>query len=125
MRISATVPQTIARGMDRCGSFASPATKVTYCHPSYAHNTEMIERPTPEAVSGCTTCETGGRVLPWPSANMIALMLRIASTLKPVATFCTAALSRVPRTLITAMSRISESANMRFAIGESGANCVR
>ena len=38
----------IARGKFFSGSTVSPAAKVTYCQPSYAHSTPIIAVPTPE-----------------------------------------------------------------------------
>ena len=36
------MPATIPRGKVRCGESVSPAEKVTYCHPSYAHRVAII-----------------------------------------------------------------------------------
>src|SRR5881227_2921281 len=85
-------------GKTRCGSFVSPAEKVTYCHPSYAHKTPIIARPTPAKsdpfhAAGQTL---GVRAKPFPTARSIALMMRMPATLIAVATPCTFAPCRVP-----------------------------
>ena len=48
-----------------------------------------------------------------------------APTFKPVVRFCTFALSRVPRMLITAVTRMTLSATNRDAIGPMGTICEK
>ena len=52
-------------------------------------------------------------------------MTRIATTLMAVAMFWTEALSRVPRTLMTAIMTMSPTATRLLATGDKGMNWVR
>src|SRR2546421_10724998 len=102
MPISDAVPVTIARGRVCCGFVASPAENVTYCHPSYAHNTPIMPRPIPDAIDGVNEGGQNGvvcRVSP-PCARRTALIVRSAPTLIAVLQFCTSPLRRVLRALI-------------------------
>ena len=115
----------MARGSVRCGSTASASANVTYCHPSYAHSTEIMARPTPamdtaSVVTGAEGTEDGS-----PRVNSRRLIRRMAATLMPVATFLTEALPRVPSTLITAITTMSPTETTFFASGVSSENCPR
>src|SRR5437764_14233948 len=113
MPMSDAVPRTIARGNVRCGLIASPAENVTYCQPSYAHNTPIMPRPIPESSDGVTDAGQNGVAsggAPWLEATSTALMINSAPTLMPVLQFCTSALRLVPRTLIAATTASSATA---------------
>ena len=82
----------------------------------------MIDSPTPVRDAGVAIWARGVTGPPSPNVKRIALMPRIATTLITVARFCTDALPRVPRTLITIMMRISVPAMIFFCIGLMSAN---
>src|SRR5437660_12597974 len=100
MPIRAAEPINRARGKLRCALMVSPALKVTYCHPSYAHRTPIIAKPTPDASDFAPTFADEVVEIPaspCPSENRIALIIRIAATLMVVVQSCRFALSLVPR----------------------------
>ena len=127
MPISTAVPAMIARGNVRCASRASPAEKVTYCHPSYAHSTPIIASPTPESRPGvndsgqtCTPPEN-----PVPRVNNAALITRMAIVFSPVLQFCTLEPWRVPRTFTAAITTITSTAITFDIVGVTVMNCPR
>src|SRR6266516_1060791 len=95
----------MARGNVRCGSIASPAEKVTYCQPSYAHRTLIMPRPMPDRSDGVIdsgqndTALAGGAPCEMTSA---VLLISRAPTLIAVLQFWTSSLRLVLRTLIAA-----------------------
>src|SRR2546430_11532584 len=109
MPIKVDEPINRARGKLRCALIVSPALKVTYCHPSYAHRTPIIAKPTPDAsdlAPGFADEVVGTPVSPCPSENRTALITRIAATLMIVVQSCRFALSLVPRTFTIVTTRI-------------------
>ena len=125
---SATVAAVIARGKVRCGSRVSPAEKVTYCQPSYAHNTPIIAVPNPvrsdgvtddgQRVAAASRCGCPNTISPIPITSS-------APTFSAVIQFCSVELSRVPRTLIAAVSAITPIATTREATSPIGRICAR
>ena len=99
----------IARGNVRCGSFASPAENVTYCQPSYAHSTPIIATPKPAAREplGASMGVVGSPAPPLPRSVSTTLRRNSTPNLAPVVQFCTVALPRVPRMLISATTAIT------------------
>src|SRR2546425_10483590 len=99
MPIRADEPINRARGKLRCALMVSPALKVTYCHPSYAHKTPIIAKPTPDASDLAVTVADPAveiPINPCPSENRTALIIRISATLMIVVQSCRFALSLVP-----------------------------
>src|SRR2546425_565744 len=109
MPIRADEPINRARGKLRCALMVSPALKVTYCHPSYAHRTPIIAKPTPDASDLAPRFADDVVEIPaspCPSENRTALITSIAATLMIVVQSCRFALSLVPRTLTIVTTRI-------------------
>src|SRR5258706_7719845 len=117
---------TIARGNVRCGSIASPAENVTYCQPSYAHNTPIIPSPMPDQSAGVKDAgqiAIEGDAAPRRETMSTALMTSSAPTLSAVLQFCTSALRRVLRTLIAHTSASNAIAVAFWPIGPIDTNC--
>src|SRR5437588_3471544 len=123
MPIRADEPINRARGKLRCALIVSPPLKVTYCHPSYAHRTPIIAKPTPDASDFAPTFGDDAIEIPaspCPSENRTALITRIAATLMIVVQSCRFALSLVPRILTDVTTRIIATAASLAINGESG-----
>ena len=123
MPIRDAEPMSKERGKFRCALMASPALKVTYCHPSYAHKTPIIAKPTPEKIDFAPTFagepdETAAN--PWPSRHSTRLITRIAVTLMAVVQSWRFALSLVPITFTTVTITIMAIAASLATMGETG-----
>src|SRR5580765_3275576 len=126
MPTSDAVPITIARGNVRCGLIASPAEKVTYCQPSYAHSTPIMPRPIPESSEVVNDGGQNGAVSAGATrgaTTSTALITSSAPTLIAVLQFCTSALPRVLRTLIAATMARSATAVSLWPAGPRVTNC--
>src|SRR5437764_12277009 len=101
MPIRADEPINRARGKLRCALIVSPALKVTYCHPSYAHRTPIIAKPTPDASDFAPTFGDDDVEIPaspCPSEKRTSLITRIAASLMILVQSCRFALSLVTGT---------------------------
>src|SRR5688572_11411853 len=120
------VPDAIAIGSDRCGFFASPVLNVTYCHPSYAHSTEIIAVPAADKSPRLDVCVAGGiGAPPSPIARRIALITITAIDLISAPQFWTVALRRIPLTLMAPMIAMIATAATRPVHNPSVTNWPR
>src|SRR5438132_13550444 len=128
MPIRAAEPINRARGKLRCALMVSPALKVTYCHPSYAHRTPIIAKPTPDASDFAPTFGDDAVEIPASpcrSENRTELITRIAATLMIVVQSWRFELSLVPQTLTLVTTRTIAMAASLAINGESGTTSPR
>src|SRR5919197_3913178 len=122
--MSSAVPTTMPRPNVRCGSAVSPAENVTYCQPSYAQSTPIIPviAPLTSAIEKCCGHQSSlctERLLMATSSNASTMITPPFTT---VATPCTSALWRVPRTLTAVTTAIIATEKALDAAAESGTN---
>src|SRR5438132_467647 len=126
MPTSSAVPTTMPRPKMRWGSTVSPAENVTYCHPSYAHSTPIMPVTAPLSVDIDT--RSGHQTFWCVPLELIAISASASSTITPalsaVATPCTSALRRVPRTFSTVTATIINTATPFAAAGDNGTNTL-
>src|SRR6185295_3900129 len=106
----------------RCGSIVSPAEKVTYCQPSYAHSTPIIPvtRPLNATIEMCSGHHATGARPPGLAAINVTASSTITPALIVVATPWTSALRLVPRTFSAVTSAIITTDVTRDPAGDSG-----
>ena len=117
---------TMPRAKVRCGSSVSPAEKVTYCQPSYAHSAPIIPVTVPLIVASdtCAGHQLTARGEPGPATINTTARTTMTPALSAVATACTLALRRVPRMLIAVTSTIMPSDTTFDPNGDSGTNTL-
>src|SRR5262245_25436550 len=115
------------RAKVRCGSIVSPAEKVTYCQPSYAHSTPII--PVTRPLNSAIDVDAGHHATgAWPP-GLAAISVTASSTITPalivVATPWTSALRLVPRTFSAVTTTIVATEAARDPAGDSGTKTLR
>src|ERR1043166_10111387 len=99
-----------------------------YCHPSYAHKTPIIARPTPDTSDVKLMSAGIGEGFPEnprPSRIKTALISNIAATFITVVQSCRFALFLVPRTFTMVTTRIIATAANFAVIADSGTILLR